>query len=117
MQELRLTIPMEPPTVNHYVKHTRTGRHYKTALAKEWDKVCALFIQADEVVGNTHEVEYTVFQGKGSRGDVDNYGKCVIDSLVRSGVLRSDATVTDMIARKRRDRENPRTEIVVRAIR
>jgi Holliday junction resolvase RusA-like endonuclease len=35
---------------------------------------------------------------------------------VKAGVLKSDASVIDLKASKRRDRENPRTEITIRAV-
>jgi Holliday junction resolvase RusA-like endonuclease len=116
MIELALTIPLEPPTVNHYVKHTRLGRHYVTAQAKDWMHAVSVYAMGRQVEGKTHFVAYTVYQGHGSRGDVDNYAKCVIDSLVKAGVLKTDSSVIEMNARKQRDRDNPRTEIVVRAV-
>lgn len=122
MKELILVIQAEPPSVNNYVRHTRSGRHYKTKEAHAWmGEVCKTVLLAGarndpRVAGNTHEVTYTVYQGKGSRGDVDNYGKCILDALVATGVLKSDASIVDLYAHKRRDRDNPRTEITVRAI-
>jgi crossover junction endodeoxyribonuclease RusA len=116
MTEISLTIPLEPPTVNHYVKHARNGRHYKTKEALSWLSTVTTLAMGQRVDGKSHEVSYVVFQGHGSRGDVDNYAKCILDSLVGAGVLRSDATVIDMRASKRRDRENPRTEIHVRRL-
>jgi Holliday junction resolvase RusA-like endonuclease len=100
------------------------GKHaswYLTKAAKVWNSavVCAAFDACSEhmqVIGKAHEVNYTVYQGSGSRGDVDNYAKTILDSLVKAGVLKSDASVIDMKASKRRDRENPRTEIHVRAV-
>jgi Holliday junction resolvase RusA-like endonuclease len=116
MIELRLTIPLEPPTVNHYVKHTRMGRHYITKQAQDWLKTVSLFANGMHVEGKEHFISYTVYQGHGSRGDVDNYAKCVIDSLVKAGVLKTDSSVIEMNAKKQRDRDNPRTEILVRAV-
>lgn len=125
MNELTLVIQAEPPTVNMYVRHTRSGRHYKTKAAVEWfdlvnhEVLLASYRIPDflpEVEGKRHEVTYTVYQGKKSKGDVDNYAKCILDSLVATGVLKSDASIVDLHAHKRRDRENPRTEITVRAI-
>jgi crossover junction endodeoxyribonuclease RusA len=114
--ELTLTIPLEPPTVNMYVRHTRRGRHYKTREAEAWASAVAVIAAGQYVPGKAHEITYTVYQGYKSRGDVDNYAKCLIDSLVGAGVIKSDASVIDLHAHKRRDRANPRTEIVVRAV-
>ena len=132
MTELSLTIPMEPPSGNHYKSFRVIGKHaswYLTKEAKSWITEIALAsfqavgcYTADgscdcrQVSGKAHEVTYAVYQGSGSRGDVDNYAKVILDGLVKAGVLKSDASVVAMHAYKFRDRENPRTEITVRAI-
>lgn len=124
MTELSLTIPIEPPSGNHYKAYRVIGKHaswYLTQEAKDWHGrvmwaaigKCRMNM---EVGGKAHEVTYTVYQGSGSRGDVDNYAKVILDGLVKAGVLKSDASVVAMHAYKFRDRENPRTEIKVRAI-
>jgi len=107
---------MEPPSGNHYVKHTRTGRHYMTAEAVSWLQVVSMYVYGREVIGKAHEVTYTVYQGAKKKGDVDNYAKCILDSLVKAGALKSDASVVSLHAHKLRDRENPRTEIHIRSI-
>ena len=116
MREMRFTIFMEPPSGNHYVRHTRRGIHYKTREAEAWYKAMISLCSGERIEGKTHEVEYTVYQGKGSRGDVDNYAKCVCDGLVKGGALKSDASVVRLIAQKKRDRLTPRTEIILRAL-
>jgi crossover junction endodeoxyribonuclease RusA len=116
MSELRLTIPLQPPTVNHYVKHTRAGRHYLTAAATAWYQAVGIIARGAFLDGKQHAVEYTVYQGHGNRGDVDGYAKVILDGLVKAGVLRSDASVVSLYAHKLRDRANPRTEIVVRRL-
>ena len=126
MTELSLTIQMEPPSGNHYKSFRVIGKHaswYLTKEAKAWhEAVDAVVAIRDfsEVCGirlsDKHAVEYTVYQGSGSRGDVDNYAKVILDGLVKAGVLKSDASVVAMHAYKVRDRINPRTEITVRAL-
>jgi len=116
VSEVFILIPLEPPTVNHYVKHTRTGRHYKTKEAEAWLAAVCAIARGEHVAGKSHEVSYTVYQGYGSRGDVDNYAKCIIDALVTAKVLKTDASVVDLHAYKRRDRLNPRTEIRIREV-
>lgn len=114
-----MMVPLEPPSGNHYKKpRVFVGgiSWYHTRPAKDWFAAVARVSSNMTVEGKAHEVEYTVYQGHGSRGDVDNYAKCILDALVRAGVLKSDATVVDLICHKRRDRANPRTEIIVRSI-
>lgn len=119
MNELKLTIPLEPPSGNHYKTIRVIGNHaswYLTPKAKEWLRVVAMFAGTHVVSGDAHEITYTVYQGHGSRGDVDNYAKCILDALVRAGVLKTDASVVSLHAHKRRDRLNPRTEIHIREV-
>jgi len=126
MTELTLTIPIEPPSGNHYKSFRVIGKHASWYLTKEakawhaavlseatWDYPAEKFVP---LTGKAHEVTYTVYQGSGSRGDVDNYAKVILDGLVKAGVLKSDASVVAMHAYKFRDRLNPRTEITVRVI-
>jgi Holliday junction resolvase RusA-like endonuclease len=119
VSEVVLTIPMEPPSSNHYKRYRVIGKHaswYLTAKAKGWHQAVAIIAAGQSAVGSKHEISYTVFQGTGSRGDVDNYAKCILDALVKAGVLKSDASVVDLHAYKRRDRENPRTEIRIKEV-
>ncbi len=116
MTDLCISIPLEPPTVNHYVKHTRSGRHYVTKAAIAFKAAVSTSSGGMSVVGKNYEIWLCIYQGKGSRGDVDNYSKCVLDGLTAAGVIHSDAAVTDLHLSKRRDPKNPRTEIRIRAI-
>lgn len=119
MTELALTIPIEPPSGNHYKSYRVIGNFvswYLTKDAKAWHAAVATIASGREVTGKAHEIAYTVYQGSGSRGDVDNYAKVILDALVRAQVLKTDASVIDMHASKRRDRDNPRTEILIRAV-
>ena len=114
MSETRIVVPMEPPSVNGYVRHAR-GRHFKTKAAEAWEWAMAVYARNTASIEGDVEVEYIVYRGKGSKGDVDNYAKVILDGLKNVGVLKTDDAVTDLIGRKRRDRDNPRTEIIVRS--
>lgn len=126
MNEISLTIQMEPPSGNHYKSFRVIGKHaswYLTKEAKAWHEAVHKVVSVSDFsevcsvrLSDKHAVEYTVYQGSGSRGDVDNYAKCILDSLVKAGVLKSDASVVSLHAHKVRDRNNPRTEIHIRSI-
>lgn len=111
--DLRMMVPLHPPTGNGYVRHTRQGRHYVTKEALAWYDAVAVIARGMHVRGKEHAVEYVVYQGFKHRGDVDNYAKTILDGLVKGGVIASDASVVSMHAHKKRDRLNPRTEIYV----
>jgi crossover junction endodeoxyribonuclease RusA len=125
MTELRLTIPLVPPLLNHYVRHTRNGRHYVTKDAKAYKQAVSLLLGGRHVCGQAFEVEIRVYLGKGKRGDADGFSKVVIDGVAEAGALRrfdnpetrlSDAHIMRQTCEKFRDWENPRTEVIVRAI-
>lgn len=128
--ELRIEVKAEPPSGNDYKRFhvidqwvKRDGvptrvpipQWYHTAEAKAWWRVIAAAAGGRAVFGKNIEVGYIVYQGFKSRGDVDNYAKTILDALVHAKVLKSDAAVTDLHGHKRRDRDNPRTVIVVRS--
>jgi Holliday junction resolvase RusA-like endonuclease len=123
-------IHAEPPSGNHYknfrVIDTWTMRNgqrvkrpipqwYDTPEAKTWWRLVERATDGRQLVADSYELSYIVFQGHGSRGDVDNYAKPILDGLVKAGVLRNDSLIVDFHGHKRRDRQNPRTVIVIRA--
>lgn len=112
---LEFTVPLVPPSVNHYVKHTRSGRHYVTPEGRAFKKAVGLFVAGRSVGARRYKLEATVFLGHGQRGDGDNFWKVIADGLVEAGAIHSDAAVDDWILHKRRDRKNPRTVIQVSA--
>ena len=130
MSDVRIVVPLTPPGVNHYVKHTRSGRHYVTGEATAFKKTLALCAIGKVAVGKQFAVEATVYMAAKQKGDVDGFGKLILDGLADAGVFYkvnrkmpydtgnhlSDAHVTDLTLRKRRDADNPRTEIIVRAL-
>ena len=114
MLEIKFTVPVIPPSVNHYIQHTRSGIHYRTDEAESFAALVA--ISAGAWRGRrleAEEVDLFINLGPGQRGDLDNFPKVVLDSLVRCGVIRSDATITELNVRKARA-EVASTEITVR---
>lgn len=116
MPEIRFTVPLIPPSVNHYVKHTRKGKHYVTAEAKAFKDAVAIYGAQARVPGKRHQVDIDIYLPKGMRGDIDNFAKVTLDSLVSAGIIGSDAGVEALSMRRSRDWDNPRTEITVRAL-
>ena len=49
----------------------------------------------------------------GGRGDVDNFGKLVLDGLQKGGLLRNDNQVMELAIRKHPAAGNPRTIVRV----
>jgi Holliday junction resolvase RusA-like endonuclease len=129
VKSIILDIPFTPPSVNHYKKpitlRTSNGPRLSFALtpeAKAFRDAVAIFARGQTLVPLTaterNKIRYaltvTVFLGKNESGDADNYWKCIADSLVKAGVIHSDARVRKWhIEVEDEDRENPRTLIVV----
>lgn len=115
-ETVSFSVPLVPPSVNHYWKRRRNGGYY---ISKEGETFKE-FVMIEAIKGNLnvgadfYEVEAVIYLGHGQKTDVDNFGKSILDSLVFARVIRSDAFVSDLTLRKRRDRQNPRTEITVR---
>lgn len=122
------TIPLTPPSVNHYVNHGG-GFHRKSAEAKAWERDFALFSRQQYVVSQSGRfraiLEY--FLAPGESGDVDNFNKCVLDCAAKAGMfldgkrkVRSDAWVKEMqvfIRDTQLDREKgPLTRITIEAL-
>ena len=129
-QKISFTVPLVPPGVNHYVKHTRSGRHYVTKEAIAFKETLAICARGFAVIGRRFQVEAIIYLGHKGKGDVDGFAKLILDGLAKAGVFQkangrrplvtpcqmSDAHVTDLILRKRRDAKNPRTEFTIKAI-
>lgn len=112
MSKAEFVVPLVPPTVNHYVKHTRSGRHYITPAATAFKEAVALCSRGQQVEGSEYEVTIGIILGKGVRGDIDNFLKVSLDALVFAGVISSDARVTRLIVSKGRA-ANPETRFCV----
>jgi len=112
-QTLYFTVPLTPPSVNRYVRHTKAGGHYLTGASEAFKDAVALFARGRKVEAKFYAVTIHIFYAKGERGDLDNRAKLVLDGLVKAQVIHSDAAVTELCMSKHRDPKNPRTEILV----
>lgn len=111
-------VPLVPPSGNHYRKPVRRGNFlgwYLTPEAKAFKEAVYVLSARRKIRASAYEVEIHVHPGKGKRGDLDNFAKVTIDALVAAGTIDTDAKVVRIVMEKRRDWEQPRTEITVRA--
>jgi len=117
MTEITLTIPLIPPSVNHYkMRNRRTGRWYVTKQALAFKSAVAVFARGASVEGKAYSLDVTVFLGKRGRGDGDNFFKCIADGLKDARVIRSDAGIKDWRIKVDRDWANPRTVLTVKTL-
>jgi len=114
------TIPLLPPSVNHYVTH-QGGKHFKSAEAKAWERDFPLFSKGQFVNGETFMVTIILTPGAKQKGDIDNYSKLVLDCIAKAGMLRNlkgqkltDAAIKSLHIELIEDRKNgPKTEITI----
>ena len=110
MTSLLFDMPLIPPSVNHYAKHTRTGKHYRTAEASAFKAAIGIYARGAVESKNGFYVFITVTLGEGQRGDIDNFPKLVLDGLADAGVFRdkkgkrlSDGHVSELWVKVDRD--------------
>ena len=108
-----IVVPLVAPSVNHYIKHTRSGRHYPSAEGLAFKEAIALCARGQRIRGKTYGCEIYVMLGARQKGDIDNFPKCILDGLVDAGVIDSDAKIEVLCIHKKRDIKNPRTEVTV----
>lgn len=86
-------VPMCPPSVNHYVKHFRNGRHAKTKEALTWEQEFALVVREELggrfVIAKQFAVTLDICLGPKMRLDVDNGCKCALDAIAVNGLMRN----------------------------
>jgi|GEM_PF-1386611 len=123
MNELRLVVPMVPPSGNHYKTYQiitpRGGgkpfvQWYLTPAAKAWYQMVAAVNAGRKLRGPSLEVHFIVYLPTRRKTDADNFSKCIFDSLTDSGAIEDDKLVDDFHGHRRYDPTNPRTVIIVK---
>ena len=94
-ERLGFEITLLPPSVNHYVKHSKNGIHRKTPAAKAFENSFKAMMPARArecyVVGRRFKVELTIIPAPAHKGDIDNYPKLILDCCASAGFLRSSS--------------------------
>lgn len=106
------SVPLLAPSVNHYVKHTRSGQHYRSGEADAFMEAVRLYARGKFVKFKWYSVVVNLTLGPKQKGDLDNFGKVCLDALVKAGVIHSDAKVTCLVLRKFRGK-TPCTDFCV----
>jgi crossover junction endodeoxyribonuclease RusA len=99
---LDFCVPLLPPSVNHYVKHTRDGWHYVTGEAKAFKAAIPICARHRITRHEWYTVEIYVNLGPKKKLDLDNCTKVILDGLVEGGQIHSDAAVTLLVLHKKR---------------
>lgn len=114
---MKFTVPLVPPSVNHYKMPRRGGRgYYLTPEAIAFKVAVGVYGRSATTYHCATAIQIRIFLGKGQKGDIDNFAKVVLDGIKEAGLISTDARVEDLRLQKFRDEANPRTEIEVKAI-
>lgn len=86
---LEICLPY-PPSVNHYWRHTKTGRHYISEAGRKFKaKATEICQQFDPFVGPV-AICLDVYYPDNRNRDPDNINKGLFDSLVSAGLIEDD---------------------------
>lgn len=91
-EQVKITIPMLPPSVNHYIKHAVVRgkqRHFKTPETEAWERDFGYFVRGQYVIGKRFAVILRFRMGEGDGFDVDNLNKCTLDCAAKAGTIRN----------------------------
>jgi Holliday junction resolvase RusA-like endonuclease len=83
------TVPLVPPSVNHYKTRFRNGNTVVSGEALAFKDAVSIFSRQEYVVGKKFAVAIKIVLGKGDKGDVDNFPKLVLDGLAAYGAFQS----------------------------
>jgi Holliday junction resolvase RusA-like endonuclease len=114
--DFSFTVPLVPPSVNHYKHRARNGHWYVGKDAIAYKNAVAIFAKGQQVAGKKYQVDVVIYLGAKQRLDHDNGWKVIGDGLKEAGVIQSDAWIKQSSTKMDRDVKNPRTEIRVRTL-
>ena len=110
---MKIIIPGNPISVNHYTANTKFGRKYLTKKAKEYQKVVKESSKhiTEPFTGDV-QVKVIYYFGDKRRRDLLNYDKVWADSF-EGIVYLDDKQIIKATLEKKYDKENPRTEVEI----
>lgn len=89
-EPLQITIPVLPPTVNHYMNH---GSHKRTPRSNKFLDDFAVFAKGKVFTAEYYSIDLIFRIHHLFKVDVDNLSKLVLDGLTTCGVIRDDRYV------------------------
>lgn len=116
MELVCVTVAGIPESVNHIWRGTRSGRHYKTTKAKNFEFLLTHALRAGRRMDGVYDgaVRLVMVIGRKTkrRYDLDNRIKSVQDCLAPAGIIADDSQVVEISARKILADEETTTVIV-----
>lgn len=102
----KFSVPLLPPSVNHYKKPRHGGGFYRTGEVISFVDAVCVCSQKHIVAGVFYEVDVTFYLPaekfeRFSSSDSDNFLKVAIDALEAAQVITSDGRILDLHVHKR----------------
>jgi crossover junction endodeoxyribonuclease RusA len=96
VDNMHLTLPW-PPSVNHYWRHVGP-RVLISAKGREYQQTIAgiVLTNGQKLTPGRYAVTIWAYPPDHRRRDLDNLQKCLLDSLVKSGVIEDDEMIDDL---------------------
>lgn len=121
MEDIKLVIPEIPPSNNKFMG--RGSKQYQAFTYQKEKQKWAWLVKAAVKKKPAKPIEKAVvniiyyFPDERKR-DPDNYsGKFILDGLTKAGIIKDDSfNNIELVLAGRVDRENPRTEIIVKEV-
>ena len=117
---IKLTVNEVPPSNNKYMGNSNSYHIYRNDK-KLWQQIIGYSANGKipKKPFKKAEVTITYYFPTKHRRDPDNYsGKLILDPLVRCGILEDDSfsNIVNLNLNGKYDKDNPRTEIIVKEV-
>lgn len=109
---LQFTLPY-PPSVNHYLGHTRNGHMYRTQAANDYKETVGWILHDLEVdpLEGLLIVTIRAFRPR-KAGDIDGILKVSLDAMNKLAYL-DDKQIVELHVHRGDDKHNPRLEVEI----
>lgn len=123
MDEIRIMIPLNPVTKKNSQRIIKCGRYYRIMPSKQYvqyEKDAGHFLRrhgSGQPIAEPVEVTAVFYMKTRRRVDLTNLLEAVDDVLVKYGILEDDNSkviISHDGSRVVYDKDNPRTEIIIR---
>ena len=113
MEQIKITLPILPPTINKYIGRSNIWEYQKDK--KNVHKAISLLTVGKKYNIDKCKMTIIYYFKDRRRHDPANYDKFVLDGLVEANVIIDDnySVITEFTTKEDYDKDNPRTEIII----
>lgn len=99
---IKLKLPY-PPSNNHYMGRTRSGKSFLTKVTKDFRAAVAELVGPSTTKNTFLAVEVTIYHPDRRKRDICNIEKCLSDALQHAGQFEDDYLIDDIRFTRARD--------------